>query len=195
MALRDYQPVDDRLREWWSDHKDGRVITSIDESHGEQRWTILAELYRDSEDDRPYATGRAYGDPAGSSGAQATNPLEDAETSAIGRALANAGYSPKGARPSAEEMAVAQNRQAAREADAVPATNGQPAEHPVQTIRERIKAAGLTDAFVRFLDVQFGVAKLDELDAESLAKVLAATSSEKGLATIAEFAEAEAVDA
>jgi hypothetical protein len=115
MALRNYQPVDDRLREWWSDHEHGRVLTSIDESHGEQRWTILAELYRDSEDERPYATGRAYGDPAGSSGAQASNPLEDAETSAIGRALANAGYSPKGARPSAEEMAIAQNRQVSGE--------------------------------------------------------------------------------
>lgn len=108
--LNDYQTVDERLREWWGKHPDGRVLTRIVES-GDKTWTLLAEVYRDSADERPYATGMAHGDPQGSSGAQKTNPLEDAETSAIGRALANAGYAPKGQRPSQEEMQQAQARQ------------------------------------------------------------------------------------
>ena len=108
--LQDYQTVDQRLREWWRDHPDGRVDTHIAESHGEQRWTIRAAMYRHADDAHPVASGMAYGDPQGSKGAQATNPLEDAETSAIGRALANAGYSPSGSRPSQEEMRQAQAR-------------------------------------------------------------------------------------
>ena len=186
MALRNYQTVDDRLREWWSAHPHGRVATWIAESHGEQRWTIAAAIYRDAGDETPAATGMAYGDPAGSSGAQATNPLEDAETSAIGRALANAGYSPKGARPSAEEMAVAENR-----------ANGQhsePPQHPAITIRERIKAAGLVEAFTAYLADQHGVNRLDELDTADLMKVLAVTGSPEGIETIRDYAPAE-VDA
>ena len=40
----------------------------------------------------------------GSSKVNTTSALENCETSSIGRALANAGFSPKGSRPSAQEM-------------------------------------------------------------------------------------------
>ena len=80
----------------------------------------------------------------------------------------------------------------AREADPVPAKR-QHSKTPDarSTIRERIKAAGLVDAFVAFLAETYDTNRLDDLDDGQVAKVLAATSSEEGLATIAEFAEAE----
>ena len=79
----------------------------------------------------------------------------------------------------------------AREADPVP-QHGAKQVHPVQTIRERVKAANLTDAFIVFLADRFNASRLDELDDEALAKVLAATGSKEGLATIAEYGEAAA---
>lgn len=108
--LANYQTVEQRLQEWWTSHPHGRVATEIVESTG-TAWTVVAAVYRDVDDAHPAATGMAHGDHAWAHGAQATNPLEDAETSAIGRALANAGFASSGARPSREEMQIAQSRQ------------------------------------------------------------------------------------
>jgi hypothetical protein len=52
---------------------------------------------------RPWTTGLAEETVQGR-GVNATSALENCETSAIGRALANAGYATKGKRASREEM-------------------------------------------------------------------------------------------
>lgn len=104
--LTDYQPVEDRIRQFWADHPNGRIITEL-VHRDDKQYIVRAEMYTDRDDSRPAAVGYAE-EIVGSSPVNKTNALENAETSAIGRCAANLGYAPKGARPSREEMQKAQ---------------------------------------------------------------------------------------
>lgn len=103
--LADYEPVEDRLARFWADHPAGRVATLLVASEGTE-WVFRAEVYRDADDAAPWATGYAH-EVTGQGMVNKTSACENCETSAIGRALANAGYAPKGKRPSREEMTKA----------------------------------------------------------------------------------------
>jgi hypothetical protein len=61
-------------------------------------------VYRTEVDAHPWTTGFAE-ETVSTRGVNSTSALENCETSAIGRALANANYAAKGKRPSREEMA------------------------------------------------------------------------------------------
>lgn len=100
--LDDYETVEERLVKFWKDHPDGQIHTKvIDQSPG--RFIVEAALYRTEADIRPWTTGLAEETVQGR-GVNSLSALENCETSAIGRALANAGYSTKGKRASREEM-------------------------------------------------------------------------------------------
>lgn len=99
--LEDYETVEERLVKFWADNKDGRIITSLLDFSG-TRFIVRAEIYRGT-DSAVWATGLAEETVQGR-GVNATSALENCETSAIGRALANAGYATKGKRASREEM-------------------------------------------------------------------------------------------
>jgi hypothetical protein len=100
--LEDYETVEDRLSKFWKDYPDGRISTQIIE-HTLQRFIVQAAIYRTEVDAQPWATGFAE-ETVSTRGVNSTSALENCETSAIGRALANAGYASKGKRPSREEM-------------------------------------------------------------------------------------------
>ena len=101
--LDDYETVEERLVKYWKDHPDGQIHTKLlDQSSG--RFIVEASVYRTEADLRPWTTGLAEETIQGR-GVNATSALENCETSAIGRALANAGYATKGKRASREEMA------------------------------------------------------------------------------------------
>jgi len=108
--VNDYEPVEVRLNRFWEKYPEGRVATDL-VFHSESQFIIKASVYRHFEDAEPMATGYAEErvDP-NPKRVNFASALENGETSAIGRALANANFAPKGARPSREEMTKAQRR-------------------------------------------------------------------------------------
>ena len=100
--LEDYETVEERLTKFWKEHPDGRISTEIVE-HTLQRFIVKASIYRTEVDAHPWTTGFAE-ETVSTRGVNSTSALENCETSALGRALANAGYASKGKRPSREEM-------------------------------------------------------------------------------------------
>jgi hypothetical protein len=108
--LDDYETVATRLEKFWADNPQGRVHSEM-VSSSDTGFIIRAEVYSDREDARPVATGLAEEHWA-DKGVNATSPVENCETSAIGRALANWIYVTKSdKRPSREEMEKVQRRQ------------------------------------------------------------------------------------
>ena len=110
--LDDYEPVEERLARFWAEHPNGRVFTElVNGSAAGESVIMVASVYKDKADLYPDATGYAQETP-GSNPVNKTSWIENCETSAIGRALANMGYAPKGARPSREEMQKVRGRAA-----------------------------------------------------------------------------------
>ena len=106
--LEDYETVEERLIKFWKEHPDGRIDTKLVDASA-TRFIVQAYIYRTEVDQHPWASGLAEETISGR-GVNATSALENCETSAIGRALASAGYATKGKRPSREEMAKVQEQ-------------------------------------------------------------------------------------
>jgi hypothetical protein len=100
--LADYETVEVRLEKFIKDYADFRISTEL-EVVEKDRYIVKAYLYKTSSDSVAWATGYAE-EKITDRGVNSTSALENCETSAIGRALANAGYAAKGKRPSREEM-------------------------------------------------------------------------------------------
>ena len=121
--LSEYQTCAERLELFWKEHPDGRIDTKLLEASA-TRFIVQAFIYRTEADQHPWASGLAEETVSGR-GVNATSALENAETSALARSLANAGYSPKGdpsKRASREEMSkVADGAKVKAELDKVKA--------------------------------------------------------------------------
>jgi hypothetical protein len=100
--LEDYETVEERLTKFWKEHENGLIHTELLSSTATQ-YIVKASIFRTELDVRPWTTGLAEETVQGR-GVNSTSALENCETSAIGRALANAGYATKGKRASREEM-------------------------------------------------------------------------------------------
>lgn len=108
-ALASYVEVNVRIGKFWDKHPNGRLATQI------YSWldgvvVVKAEAYRNIDDAVPAATGFAY-ERENSSYINKTSALENAETSAVGRALAILGFEIKKSVASKEEVANAMQQQ------------------------------------------------------------------------------------
>jgi hypothetical protein len=108
--IEEYEPVAERLDRFWKTfNEDGRVETEL-VSHNNGHYIVKAIIWVG---DRQVATGLAD-EHTEAKGVNSRNALENAESSAIGRALANFNFQPKRngqnvaqLRPSREEMVKA----------------------------------------------------------------------------------------
>ena len=98
----EYALVGDRIKLFYDAFPEGRIITElVSRANGEV--TFKASVYRNAADASPAATGwAAERENVGDVNAVAC--LENTETSAIGRALANLGFTVSRKRPSVEEI-------------------------------------------------------------------------------------------
>lgn len=106
--LADYEKVEDRIKRFYEQYPDGRIITvdyTSENDRAQSVWKVKTFVYLtlgDQAADLPKATGHAF-EVDGVGMANKTSALENCETSSIGRALANMNLSGN-KRTSREEM-------------------------------------------------------------------------------------------
>ena len=114
----DYAPVADRITLFYARYPTGRILTRL-LSRTEHEITVQAFVFRSTEEERPAATGLAS-ERIGDGDVNTVACLENTETSAIGRALANLGLTASPNRPSREEIDKADRERARRVAESSP---------------------------------------------------------------------------
>lgn len=157
--LEDYETVEERLVKFWKEHPDGRISTTLIE-HTLQRFIVQASIYRTEVDAQAWTTGFAE-ETVSTRGVNSTSALENCETSAIGRALANAGYVTKGKRPSREEMAKVNNNQPKPFAEKLSDKIITPVEDDPWTVKAVEPAPTAADAVALVQEV-LGATKVDK---------------------------------
>jgi len=105
----EYDDVNSRIDKFWEAYPEGRLITAlVSDPNALDEVVFKASVYLTRDDDRPVSVGWAF-EHRGKSindGANFTHHLENAETSSIGRALANLNFKTRkdSPRPSRQEM-------------------------------------------------------------------------------------------
>ena len=104
--IDNYELVEDRLKKFWKDNPNARINTDVVGNSDDGTMVIVkAELFLNKEDTLPIATGLAQETKGIGGFANNEAWLENCESSAIGRALANWKYQgSKKPRPTQEEM-------------------------------------------------------------------------------------------
>jgi len=157
--LEDYETVEERLVKFWKEHPDGRIETALVESTL-QRFIVKAAIYRTEVDAQAWTTGFAE-ETVSTRGVNSTSALENCETSAIGRALANAGYASKGKRPSREEMSKVKANEPKPFAEKLADKITMPVEDDPWTTKAVAEAPTSADAIALVQDV-LGAIKIDK---------------------------------
>lgn len=159
MALEDYEPVAARLDRWLKEHPGTQVLTELLTTPGADTCVFKATLLVDG---AIVSTGHAE-EVRGAGNVNRTSHVENCETSAIGRALANAGAAGSSfeKRPSREEMAKVQRVTQQGETTISQPANA-PSEKQVWLLKKLLKDQGkLPPANLASLD-KFEVSRMIE---------------------------------
>lgn len=132
----EYAPVADRIRLFYTRYPTGRILTRLI-SRTRYEITVQAFVYRSVDEQRPSASGLAS-ERIGDGDVNTVACLENTETSAVGRALANLGLTASSQRPSREEIDKANRERARRVAENAPA----PRVGPPPSLTSRAPTAG-----------------------------------------------------
>jgi hypothetical protein len=111
-----YAPVADRITLFYQQYPAGRINTELVSRAGGEV-TFKALVFREAAESYPAATGWAA-EREGDGDVNEVACLENTETSAVGRALANLGFTASTRRPSREEMEKAERARRRRPAPA-----------------------------------------------------------------------------
>jgi hypothetical protein len=105
--LSNYEEVKDRIKRFYESFTDGRIITEMvrlaEDSKTVFFRAVIFKNSREQAENLPLASGFAF-EREGSNTVNRTSHVENCETSAIGRALANMNFIKGQSRPSREEM-------------------------------------------------------------------------------------------
>lgn len=128
-VLDSYVTVAERIAAFYQSYPTGRICTQILEHNEESGFILMrAEIFRSTDDASPSSTGHAF-EVRGDGYVNRTSYIENAETSAVGRALALLGFEVRRGIASREEMEKATRMPAERPArTAEKATEAKPAE-------------------------------------------------------------------
>lgn len=185
--LSRYVPVHERLQEFWTKHPKGRVISVVQEVTAD-RVRLRAEVYREG-DEHPFATGHAEEIRVGDINEFAA--IENCETSAVGRALAMAGFKIDRGMASQQEVQKVQRQR--RQKAGTPAAAQQAPEAPANTLTSEevdalakdLKSTSVDAAAIKLKLLQMGVG-----NTRSLKPALAQLTPEQGMELLA-FARGE----
>lgn len=114
--LNDYEPVESRITKFWKEYPDGRIETELIEA-ASNRFIVEARIFRTEADSKAWSIDYAA-ESFRTDSKEAEFALERCSTSAIGRALATAGFATK--RPSREEMTKVARVEMAHKKEYVP---------------------------------------------------------------------------
>lgn len=166
---KDYIEVNQRIKAFWELCEEGRIETTL-LSIENGMCVIKAEVYENKNDEKPRATGTAY-EREGSTFINKTSYIENCETSAIGRALGNAGIGIDTSVASAEEV---QNAMLQQE-DLKKITKTE-----VATLQALIKGLQEAKQFYDNILVTYKIKDLQELTSKQYGEVLIEIKKIKG---------------
>lgn len=101
--LEEYELVEDRLKAYWKEHPNGQITTNVEHITDDGKCVTIKAFVHDNEGNL-VSTGIAQETQGQGGFANKDAWVENCETSAIGRALANWKYQGSNKRPSRQEM-------------------------------------------------------------------------------------------